>query len=237
MFETEQEAEFDVFTDLLFNSLVAISFLFFLAFAMINPIAETGKIDPKAELLITVRWPDNNPDDVDTYVEDPIGNVVWYHEREAGLMHLDRDDRGMFKDIIVVNGQEVANPLNQESVSIRGLANGEYVVNIVRYIATTSEPLRAEVKVEKLNPVVKVIFYGKIDLNGTGDEKTAVRFTLTDGEVGEVNNRPKSLVSLTRQDKSPNSGEGGGGPLVVGLAEVADTAGPLPASQAGGTSQ
>lgn len=233
MFEPEQEPEFDVFTDLLFNSLVAISFLFFLAFAMINPVAETGKIDPKAELLITVRWADNNPDDVDTYVEDPIGNVVWYNKREAGLMHLDRDDRGMFKDVIVVNGQEIANPLNQESVSIRGLTNGEYVVNIVHYIATSSDPLPVQVKVEKLNPVVKVIFYGTINLNGTGDERTAVRFTLTDGEVGNVNNRPKSLVSLTRQDKSA---EGGGG-VAVGPADAADTAGPLPTPQAGGASK
>lgn len=198
MIEIEPEAEFDVFTDLLFNSLVAITFMFFIAFAMINPIAETGKIDPKAELLITVNWPDNNPDDVDTYVEDPSGNVVWYHLREAGLMHLDRDDRGMFKDVIIVNGTEIQNPLNQESVSIRGLADGEYVVNIVHYIATGADPLPVSVKVEKLNPVVKVVYYGTVDLGGTGDEKTVVRFTLTGDEISDVNNRPKSLVALTR---------------------------------------
>jgi len=202
MIEIEPEAEFDVFTDLLFNSLVAITFMFFIAFAMINPIAETGKIDPKAELLITVNWPDNNPDDVDTYVEDPSGNVVWYHLREAGLMHLDRDDRGMFKDVMIVNGTEIQNPLNQESVSIRGLADGEYVVNIVHYIATGADPLPVSVKVEKLNPVVKVVYYGTVDLGGTGDEKTVVRFTLTGDEISNVNNRPKSLVALTR-------GEGG----------------------------
>jgi len=206
MLEPEREQEFDVFTDLLFNSLVAVSFLFFLAFAMINPVAESGKVDPKAELLVTVTWADNNPDDVDTYVEDPIGNVVWYNMREAGLMHLDRDDRGMFKDIIVVNGQEISNPLNQETVSVRGLTDGEYTVNVVHYIATSSTPLPVSVKVEKLNPVVKVIFYGTVTLNGTGDEKTAVRFTLTGDEISDVNNRPKSLVSLTRQDKSPDSG-------------------------------
>jgi hypothetical protein len=210
MLEPEREQEFDVFTDLLFNSLVAVSFLFFLAFAMINPVAESGKVDPKAELLVTVTWADNNPDDVDTYVEDPIGNVVWYNMREAGLMHLDRDDRGMFKDVIVVNGQEIANPLNQETVSVRGLADGEYTVNVVHYIATSSTPLPVTVKVEKLNPVVKVVFYGTVTLNGTGDEKTAVRFTLTGDEISDVNNRPKSLVSLTRQDKPMDSGTGVG---------------------------
>ena len=129
MFESDHEPEFDVFTDLLFNSLVAITFMFFLSFAMINPVAEKGKVDPKAEMLVTVGWPDNSPDDVDTYVEDPLGNIVWYHTPQAGLMNLDRDDRGMFKDVIVVNGKEVANPLNQEIVSIRGLLEGEYTGN------------------------------------------------------------------------------------------------------------
>ena len=93
MFEEEQEPEFEIFSALLFNSLKAITFMFFISFAMINKPADEGKVDPKAEMLVTVSWPDNNPDDVDTYVEDPAGNVIWYNQREGGLMHLDRDDR------------------------------------------------------------------------------------------------------------------------------------------------
>lgn len=198
MFEEEQEPEFEIFSALLFNSLKAITFMFFLSFAMINPTAETGKVDPKAELLVTVSWPDGNTDDVDTYVGDPAGNVVWYNVREAGLMHLDRDDRGMFKDVIQVNGQDVENPLNQEIVSFRGLSDGEYTVNVVHYIANGADPLPVSVKVEKLNPSVKVIFYGTVYLRGTGDEQTVARFTLTGDQVGDVNNRPRSLVALTR---------------------------------------
>lgn len=199
MFETEQDPEFDVFTDLLFNSLVAITFMFFLAFAMINPVAEQGKIDPKAEYLITVTWADGSEDDVDTYVEDPAGNIVWYNQREAGLMHLDRDDRGMYRDVILINGQELANPLNQEIVSIRGMADGEYIVNIVHYIANAG-PLPVSVKVEKLNPEVQVIFYETLTLGGSGDEITAVRFTMAGDAVEDVNNRPRSLVELTRSN-------------------------------------
>ncbi len=131
MFEEEPEPDFEIFSALLFNSLKAITFMFFVSFAMINPVAKTGKVDPKAEMMISVTWPDNNPDDVDTYVQDPVGNIVWYHHREAGLMHLDRDDRGMFKDEITVNGKTISNPLNQEIVSIRGFSDGEYTVNIV----------------------------------------------------------------------------------------------------------
>lgn len=199
MFEADPDPEFDVFTDLLFNSLVAITFMFFLAFAMINPVAELGKIDPKAEYLITVSWADGSEDDVDAYVEDPAGDIVWYNNREAGLMHLDRDDRGMFRDVILMNGEEVTNRLNQEIVSIRGKVDGEYIVNIVHYIANAG-PLPVSVKVEKLNPEVRVIYYETLTLNGTGDEITAVRFTMAGDEVEDVNNRPRSLVELTRSN-------------------------------------
>lgn len=208
MFEEEPTQEFDVFTDLLFNSLVAITFMFFLSFAMINPIAESGKIDPKIEVLITISWPDNHTDDIDTYVEDPAGNIVWYHQREGGLMHLDRDDRGMFKDVILIDGVDVESPLNQESVSIRGRSDGEYVVNIVHYIANTSEPVPVTVKVENLNPIVKVVFYDTIMVSSTGEEMTAVRFSMAGDEIENVNNRFKSLVELTRES-GPQSAGGG----------------------------
>lgn len=199
MFEDEPEPDFEIFSALLFNSLKAITFMFFMSFAMINPVAESGKVDPKAEMMITVTWPDANPDDVDTYVADPAGNVVWYQRREAGLMHLDRDDRGMFRDVLEINGSTVENPLNQEIISFRGLSDGEYTVNIVHYIANGGT-LPVQVKVEKLNPSVQLIFYDTIDLTGTGDERTAVRFTLEGETVKDVNNRARSLVALTRTD-------------------------------------
>ena len=130
-------------------------------------------------------------------------------------MHLDRDDRGMFKDVVLFNGKEVTNPLNQEIVSFRGLEDGEYIVNIVHYIANGAAPLPVSVKVEKLNPTVKVVFYQTLDLNGSGDERTAVRFTLQDDQVVNVNNVPISLVELTRNRGSKggrsNSGSGNSG--------------------------
>jgi hypothetical protein len=208
MFEEEQEPEFEIFSALLFNSLKAITFMFFISFAMINKPADQGNVVSKAEMLITVTWPDNSPDDVDTYVEDPAGNIVWYNQKEAGLMHLERDDRGMFKDTILLDGKEIANPLNQEIVAFRGLEDGEYVVNIVHYIANGSAPLPVQVKVEKVNPTVKVIYYQTLALKGTGDEQTAVRFTLQGQDVVNVNSAPKSLVELTRSSSGKEGGAG-----------------------------
>jgi hypothetical protein len=210
MFEEEQEPEFEIFSALLFNSLKAITFMFFIAFAMINRPADEGKVDPKAEMMITVSWPDNNSDDVDTYVQDPAGNITWYNQREAGLMNLERDDRGMFKDVILLDGKEISNPLNQETVAFRGLQDGEYVVNIVHYIANGTAPLPVQVKVEKLNPTVKIIFYKTIELKGTGEEETAVRFTLEGQDVVNVVSTPKGLVELTRSGKGKGGGAGQG---------------------------
>lgn len=209
MYEPDTDQEFDVFTDLLFNASVAFAFFFFLTFAMVNPEAKTGEIESDAELLFTVRWPDNHPDDIDIYVEDPAGNIAWYHQREAGLMHLDRDDRGLFKDVIIVGGEEIVNPLNEEIVSVRGLLDGEYVVNVVHYIATTIEPVPVTVKVEKLNPTLKVLYYGEVMLTGTGDEQTAARFTIEGDEITDVNNRSVSLVELTRNTQRQAAPGGG----------------------------
>ncbi len=211
MFEDPSTGDFDAFTDLLFNALVGFAFMFFIAFAMINPVADKGKIDTDVEILITVTWPDGHEDDIDIYVEDPVGNLVWYHEREGGLMHLDRDDRGQFKDVLLINGEEVVNPLNQETVSVRGLMDGEYVVNVVHFVATTVEPVPVNVKVEKMNPKVRVVFYGEVDLSNTGEERTVVRFTLTGDEITNINSREKSLVAATRSTDKPNDPGGAQG--------------------------
>ena len=200
-FNTE-ETVLDPFTDLLFNGLLGFAFMFAIAFMLIKPSPEEAKIDPNAEFIITVSWADDNPDDVDTYVEDPEGNIVWYHIRESGLMHLDRDDRGNYKDTIVVDGETISNPLNQETITLRGIVSGEYVVNVYHYLANTVNELPVKVKVEKVNPKVKVIFYDTLNLTGKGSELTAARFVLDkEGNVTSVYKKQKKLTTLTRQRK------------------------------------
>ena len=199
---SNEEGTLDPFTDLLFNALLGFAFMFAIAFMLIKPSPEEAKIDPDAEYIITVNWPDKHPDDVDTYVEDPQGNIVWYHIKEAGLMHLDRDDRGNFKDTIVVDGIKISNPLNQETVVLRGVMSGEYVVNIYHYLSNTVEEIPVKVKVEKVNPKIKVIFYDTLFLEGKGTELTAARFILDkDGQVISVHTKPKKLTILTRHTK------------------------------------
>ena len=185
----------NAFTDILFNALLGFAFMFSVAFILIRPEVTDGKINPKAEFMITAQWPDGHQDDVDLIVEDGEGNLVWFDAREAGLMHLDRDDRGWLGDAITVAGKKIENPLNQETVTIRGIAAGEYVVNLLHYKAETGRPVPVKVKVEKLNPQVKVIFAGTNELSGAGDEQTAVRFRLdATGQVLEMATRDKLLI-------------------------------------------
>ena len=187
------------FTDLLFNALLGFVVMFVLAFLLINPIARTGAVDPKAEFLITLTWPDGRPEDVDLYVEDPAANLVWFRQREAGLMHLDRDDLGQRNDFIEVAGNRIANPLNQEIVAIRGIIPGEFVVNVHLYREYDGRPVPATIKVEKLNPTVQLVFYGSVTLEVRGDERTAVRFAVgADGRVRDVNQLAKQIVPLRR---------------------------------------
>src|SRR5260221_6939503 len=121
-----RDEPFDPFGVMLFKALQVIAFLFFITLMMIAPEAKSGKVDSKAEFLITITWPDNHPDDIDLFVQDPLGHIVFYRRREAGFMVLDRDDRGGANDFILVGDTKVNSPIRQEIVSIRGIVAGEY---------------------------------------------------------------------------------------------------------------
>jgi len=185
----------DPFTDLLFNVLLGFILLFFVAILFLSPDEDTGKIDIEAEYVITVTWPDGTNDDIDTWIEDPVGNVTWFRNRSTGLVHLDRDDRGMLNDSMELGGKTVENPLNQEVAAIRGMLPGEYVVNVHYYDAEIETSVPVAVKVARVNPVYVVAYYGKTNLSAKGEEQTAVRFTVgADGDIGSINQRPKSLI-------------------------------------------
>jgi hypothetical protein len=187
--------EIDPFSDLLFNTLLIFVMLFAIAIVAMNPKAKTGVIDAKAEFIVTVTWPDMNPNDIDTWVQDPGRNLVWFRQREGGMMHLDRDDRGLANDTLVVNGQQVVNPLNQEVVTVRGFLPGEYTVNVFYYESKNGEPVPVNVSVVKVNPRAEVVFYGTVNVARKGDEVTAVRFTVNqEGKVEAVNTLAKTLV-------------------------------------------
>lgn len=67
-----RDTETDPFYDMLFNMLIAFVFCFVIALLAFNPKArKSGDIPAKAEFIVTVSWPDNNPNDVDAWVLEP----------------------------------------------------------------------------------------------------------------------------------------------------------------------
>ncbi|MES9826670.1 MAG: hypothetical protein ABW201_00220 [Candidatus Thiodiazotropha sp.] len=197
MFRKSRQFDADPFTDLLFNALLAFTFLFLVALMFLNPPAKTGTINPKADFLISVTWTDNSPDDIDTWVEGPNGDLVWFKNPQAGLMHLDRDDRGMANDTLLIDGKTIINPLNQEIVTIRGRPPGEYVINIHYYNSKSLQPVPVTVYLAEVNPALKVLHYATLILERLGEEKTAIRFTIgTDGQVSNINTLEKSIIQV-----------------------------------------
>ena len=186
----------DPFTDLLFNTLLGFSLLFFISIIFMNPIAKMGNVNFKAEYIITVTWPDDQPDDVDVWVQDPNQNLLSYRNSDVGWLHLDRDDQGDLNDKIVIDGVEKVYPINQEVVTIRGIVSGEYIVNLQYYKSTTGQPVTATVKIEKVNPSLKVVFVDKVTLAGEDDELTVLRFKLdARGEVEGISHLPKKFTN------------------------------------------
>jgi len=185
----------DPFIDLLFNALLGFTFLFLVSVMFMNPEARKGRVNLKAEYIISVTWPDHLADDIDLWVQDPIGETVSYLRKDAGWLHLDRDDRGEINDTIVIDGQEVIYPINQEVVTIRGIIPGEYVVNLYYYTAAKPGPIEALVKVEKVNPTLKTVFVHKVALQRQDDETTVVRFSLDgSGKISDINRLQKRLT-------------------------------------------
>lgn len=185
----------DPFTDLLFNTLLGFTLLFFIAILFMNPIAKLGNINYKAEYIITVSWPEDQPDDVDLWVQDPYRETVSYLRKEAGWLNLDRDDRGDLNDTVMINGKKVVHPINQEVVTIRGIISGEYIVNLHYYQSVSNQPVKTVIKIEKVNPVLRLVYIDQLVLDKVDDEKTVLRFELDgNGEIVAMNQLSKILT-------------------------------------------
>ena len=169
---------FDPFTDLLFNILLAFTFLFFIIILFINPITKFGNINMKAEYIITVDWKDSLPDDIDLWVKDPNGEIVSYLKKDAGWLHLDRDDQGIVNDKVIIDGKETIYPINREVVTLRGIIPGNYTVNLYMYDNKSMNPVNAKITIEKVNPTLKLVFFDNVILKSKDAELTVVKFRL-----------------------------------------------------------
>jgi len=185
------------YLDLLMNTLGCFIFLFAIIMLLVNPVRQHDGVEKKAEFLIITEWDNESLDDVDSYLQDPSGNLCNYNRREDGLMHLDRDDRGKVNDEVKMEGGEVITfQENTETVSIRAIMPGEYVFNVHMFSKRDlGVPLEVNIKMIKLNPKVTVVASKKVVLEKNGDEITVFRFTVSeDGNVHDISDLPKKFT-------------------------------------------
>ena len=199
------------FLDILFNTLVGFVLLFIIAFLLISPVKKKKEIEQKAEYVITITWPGTMSDDIDSWLEDPMEKVMYFREKEVGLMHLDRDDLGKMNDQQFVPGVGMVNyPYNREITTIRGIMPGEYVFNIHLYRKEHRDSsVPVTVILEKLNPQVKLLYSKVITLSDYWEEKTVIRFVLdVDGEITESFFMYKPLVEqvIGKREDSNSTG-------------------------------
>lgn len=159
-------------------------------FIMIAPEAGKDGTKPKAEFLITVDWTGEGKYDVDTWMRLPDGTRINYHNKESGVVFLERDDLGNVCDQTTQAAQKVNSC--EEITVIRGVVPGEYVLALHLYSANgratndTAPPVTAQVKIEKLNPSVLIVWQGNVVLDRIRQEKGVTRFSVEpDGQADE----------------------------------------------------
>ncbi len=191
------------FTDLLFNIVVGLAFLFLLAFILMNPIAKDKDIEEKSDFIIILTWDDESGDDIDLWIRDPLGNLLSFKNREDALMHLDRDDLGLSNDKVELpDGDYTYVYRNKEVASLRGTHEGEYLVNVHVYNKkpwkdSSMRPSNIRVELIKLNPYDEVT-QAEFIATKRGQEFTAFHFTLDeDGEVIGIRDEREPLINAS----------------------------------------
>ena len=174
------------FIDLLFLCLVGFVFLLVIAFLLIMPPVDDNRKKPKAEFLVTLTWDSQTDDDVDLWIQNPVGDMMWFRKTNIGLMHLDHDDVGHDRDQVIINGQQKTQHVNQEIATVRGFIAGEWIINIHMYAKRYTNPANINVRVDKLNPRFTTLIDKNYIMKDKGEEITVVRMTMTSkGEITE----------------------------------------------------
>ena len=183
------------FIDMLFNILVGFAFLFIVAFLLIKPEAKKKDFDRRAEYIVIMEWNTGAKDDIDLYVEDPLGGIASFRHPRVNFMHLDKDDLGSRNDTTTLpDGTIQTIPINREVMTIRGVVPGEWIINGHYYssydhaaangdeklIVQKQNPdyfITVKVELHKVNPY-EILWVGEKKYSRKGQEETFLRWRL-----------------------------------------------------------
>ncbi|TFG93987.1 hypothetical protein E4H12_16015 [Candidatus Thorarchaeota archaeon] len=214
------------FIDVKFILLMGIAFMFIIAFMLINP-PQAKKIDPKAEAMILLTWPDGNYDDVDMWLKLPSGKAVGYRSKDMEYVHLERDDLGITNDIVYSNDVALVNRTNREVIMFRQMVDGHYILNLYFFkdkdasdndvkragLELEPAPIRCKVIIIQLNPKYVELATFLVTLNKEDDEKTVVQFDITNGHIGNFIRDEVLFVGASDGSVGAMADPGSGGPM------------------------
>ena len=211
------------FTDLLFNILVGFAFLFIIAFLLIKPEAKKKDFERRAEYIVVLEWDAGAKDDIDLYVEDPLGGIASFRHPRVNFMHLDKDDLGVRNDTTVMaDGSTTTIKINREVITIRGIIPGEWVINAHYYsayeyasangdskiISKSKDDYSITVRVElhRVNPY-QILWVGEKKFATKGQEETFLRWRIDKmgGILPPFTFQKKSYITPSGQVSNTNS--------------------------------
>ena len=211
------------FTDLLFNILVGFAFLFIIAFLLIKPEAKKKDFERRAEYIVVLEWDAGAKDDIDLYVEDPLGGIASFRHPRVNFMHLDKDDLGVRNDTTVMaDGSTTTIKINREVITIRGIIPGEWVINAHYYsayayasangdskiISKSKDDYSITVRIElhRVNPY-QILWVGEKKFTTKGQEETFLRWRIDKmgGILPPFTFQKKSYITPSGQVSNTNN--------------------------------
>jgi hypothetical protein len=183
------------FIDILFNTLLC--FVVFFTLTLIHMKKEdsdsaTQGVEFDAYVMIVATWPGEFGDDIDLYIKDPNGGLVFFRQKNNKIMHLDRDDMGTVGELDPGTEDRFYN--NREVITIRQSVSGEFIVNAHVYRKSSYGSVPVTIKIMKIRPF-KTVYDSVIILDYSGQEKTACRFTVNEsGKITDINQLPMRIA-------------------------------------------
>ena len=177
------------FIDMLFNIIILFVLISMAAFLMMNPLAKKKDIESKADLMIVMTWPDNDPNDIDLWLKSP-NSIIGYPNRENSYLHLEQDNLGKANNFIMKDGNKIDLPVRREVISFRGTPNGRYVTNVHFFSGYqwNGNPVPIVIELIQINPVYKVLMRKELSLERPKVEKTAFAFIIQDNTIVDSDN-------------------------------------------------
>jgi hypothetical protein len=127
---------------------------------------------------------------VDTWTRLPNGSKVNFINKESDIVFLERDDLGIDCDTTTNGGNSIH--ACEEITVLRGVIPGDYIIALHLYSASHNQtpqptkPVSVEVKIERLNPSVRIVWRTTAILDTIRQEKDLVRFSVArDGNIVE----------------------------------------------------